>query len=436
MNVITKTLPYLNIQNSTHKMRIALIVGGFPVTSETFIKNHVVGLINAGHEVRVYMRRPNRMTDGEEVYMKVNLKRYRYSALIQGKKGSLKWVFNFLGATIKALFFMPSKSLQVIGKALNGRKVGLPRNPLITWKRALPFINSWHPDIVHCHFGTNGLFGAFLKRSGVFRAPLIVTFHGHDVHSVPQKRGFDVYKLLFQNATQITANTHFTAESIVALGCSKHKIKIVPMGFYLHSYPQLLWEPPQKGEPFRILTVARLTEKKGLEYALEAIDVLIQRGIKLRYDIIGDGEQRALLETLITQKKLAGYVFILGWKSTSEVVKYMQASHLFMLPSITATNGDMEGQALVLQEAQAIGLPVVSTWHNGIPEGVRNSETGILVQEKDSLGLANAVDTLCNQPDKMREMSKKAQLFVRGKYDQNRITREWERLYVEACAED
>src|SRR6056297_1977035 len=116
MNVITKTLPYLNIQGSTNKMRIALIVGGFPVTSETFIKNHVVGLINAGHEVRVYMRRPNRVTDGEEVYMNVNLKRYRYYALIQGKTGSFKWVFNFLGATIKALFSMPSKSLIVIGK--------------------------------------------------------------------------------------------------------------------------------------------------------------------------------------------------------------------------------------------------------------------------------------------------------------------------------
>src|SRR5690606_9503856 len=122
---------------------------------------------------------------------------------------------------------------------------------------------------------------------------------------------------------------------------------------------------PPRGKKFRILTVGRLVEKKGYAYSLAAVALLKAAGVDFVYNIIGDGP---LMEDMVKRARelgISSQVVFHGAMMQAHVKDYYQDSDVFMLPSVTAPNGDTEGQGLVLQEAQAIGLPVVATLHNG-----------------------------------------------------------------------
>lgn len=412
-------------------MKVAVVVGGFPVTSETFITNHVVGLMQAGHKVRVYMRRPNWKTPALASFRGIDLLSIRRRAVLTGSANSLGRVISLLAATIRAFLVAPRRAIWLIAYCIDARSARRGSNPLAVWRRLVPFLERWTPDVLHCHFGTNGLLGAELVDSKVIRAPLVVSFHGYDVHAVPRKKGPEVYAPLFNSATIITANTNFTASKLRELGCPSLNIRVVPMGFFTDTFEFGRDSLERYKGTFRALTVARLVEKKGIEYALEAVAILGQRGLDIRYDIVGDGDLRGRLEARAKELGILDYVRFWGRQTAEEVASHMRAANLFLLPSVTASNGDMEGQALVLQEAQACGLPVVSTRHNGIPEGVHEDVTGVLVPERNSHALARVIEDLAGQPERLAEMSRAAVDFVRSKYDQRELTREWERIYRE-----
>ena len=137
------------------------------------------------------------------------------------------------------------------------------------------------------------------------------------------------------------------------------------------------------GETVKIITVARLVEKKGLEYSIKAVAKVFKSYPNIEYYLVGDGELRPKLLQLIKFLGLGEKVKLLGWMDEEEVRRLYQDTHIFILSSVTASDGDMEGQGLVLQEAQAMGLPVLSTLHNGIPDGVLDGKSGFLVPEKD-----------------------------------------------------
>ncbi|MEO7685210.1 MAG: glycosyltransferase [Gemmatimonadaceae bacterium] len=125
-------------------------------------------------------------------------------------------------------------------------------------------------------------------------------------------------------------------------------------------------------------------EKKGFEYSIRAVARVRDVGPGLRYDIVGDGPLHQQLENLIRELGVERKVFLHG-SQTGEVVQRMMAeAHLFVLASVTAANGDQEGTPVSLLEAQASGLPVLSTWHSGIPEVVLHEQTGFLVAERDT----------------------------------------------------
>ncbi len=129
-----------------------------------------------------------------------------------------------------------------------------------------------------------------------------------------------------------------------------------------------------------ILFVARLVEKKGCEYLIRAAAQLRERQRDARLVIIGDGPLRKELEQLAVELKVPAE--FLGVQGPDAVRGWMQRARVLCNPSVTAANGDTEGLGMVFAEAQATGLPVVSTQHGGIPEVVRDGETGLLARER------------------------------------------------------
>src|SRR5262249_49503792 len=146
-------------------------------------------------------------------------------------------------------------------------------------------------------------------------------------------------------------------------------------------------------ETFRILTVARLFEKKGYEYSVRAVAKVAATVPNLEYLLVGDpnGPAAPRIRELIRELKMEDKIRILGTRTREQLIEMYQQCHIFILASVTAADGDEEGQGLVLQEAQASGLPVVATRHNGFPESLLDGETGFLVPERDADVLANRI---------------------------------------------
>lgn len=400
-------------------MKIAFILNSFPEISEKFLLNHIIGLIEAGYEVDLYPAHRPRTEKRHDIYDRYQVGDHvRYvdvprSFIARGLLAPIKFARLFLHSPKMALDALNTRDYRSVAKNLKLLFFG---NALVG-KRY---------DIIHCHFGVNGLIGAYLKRAGCCSA-LVTAFHGSDINSYPRRHGTDVYRIVYAESDAITSNTNFTKGKIVANGCPPEKIVISPEPLIASEYADLKREE----ERHSLLTVGRLEEKKGHRYALEAVAKLSAEFPDLHYYVAGGGSLEAELKAQAEALGISTRVKFLGLLTGSEVKKLYGRCSVFTLPSVTASNGDMEGQGLVIQEAQICGAPVVTTQHNGIPDGLIDGETGFLVPEKDVEALADRIARLFRDDETRTRMGARGVAFVRGKYDIGVVTRELGKVYDE-----
>ena len=163
-----------------------------------------------------------------------------------------------------------------------------------------------------------------------------------------------------------------------------------------------------------------MTEKKGLRYAIQACDILNKSGYRFQYDIVGYGELNAELQQLISKYGLEDKVNIIGFQPQSVVKKLLMKSDVFLLPSVTANNGDMEGIPVALMEAMAIGLPVISTFHSGIPELIENDVSGWLCDERDFQAIANILISLLKDQKDLKYIQDNARRKIELSFNQEK----------------
>ena len=147
--------------------------------------------------------------------------------------------------------------------------------------------------------------------------------------------------------------------------------------------------------------------------AIEACRQLKARGVDFRYRILGIGPWERRLRTLIEQYELETHVEMPGFKPSHEVKAMLDEADVFLLPSVTGADGDMEGIPVALMEAMAVGIPVVSTLHSGIPELIKSDHSGWLVPENNAMAppigwprlaisTSRRWSPCCTMPDKSR----------------------------------
>ena len=177
--------------------------------------------------------------------------------------------------------------------------------------------------------------------------------------------------------------------------------------------------------------MARLIEKKGVEYGIRAVCRLHKQFPAIRYTIVGDGPLRDSFMQLIHELQATDYIHLVGTCNQNELRRRYARTDVFLLPSVTAANGDMEGQGLVLQEAQASGVPVVSTWHNGIPEGMIADGSGFLVPERDIEALTERLAYLVTHSKRRQQMGDVGRAFVQRCFDVRHLNHQLLALYTE-----
>lgn len=177
---------------------------------------------------------------------------------------------------------------------------------------------------------------------------------------------------------------------------------------------------PSSADVREILAVGRLVEKKGLHILIEALRLLAADGRSVDCRIVGAGEERADLEAQIADSGLAGAVRLEGPRPQSEVIALMRDAAVLACPCVVGSDGNRDGLPTVLLEAMALGLPVISTDVVGIPELVRDGETGLLVPEADPQALAAALARALDDPGLRRDLAIRARALIEAEFDVGR----------------
>jgi len=297
--------------------------------------------------------------------------------------------------------------------------------------RLLYFLNRFPDgfDVIHCHYGHNGLLAVKLRRLGI-KGFIGTVFHGYDMSQFIVANGPHVYDELFASGDLFLPVTSRWRERLIELGCPADRTLVHRMGVD----PARFGFRPRSlvpGEQVRLLTVARLVPSKGHEYLLKATRCLCNAGRDVSVTIAGDGPLGGHLRTLAEQLGVSACVRFLGRVSQNEVLKLMQECHILAQPSITAPDGDQEGLPVVLMEAMAAGLPVISTRHSGIPELVEDGVTGLLVPERDADALAKALLRLIDSPELWSQMTEAGRQRVESAHDIHKLNKQLESIYYQ-----
>jgi colanic acid/amylovoran biosynthesis glycosyltransferase len=169
-------------------------------------------------------------------------------------------------------------------------------------------------------------------------------------------------------------------------------------------------------------------EKKGIEYAIRAVAKLTDVNQNIEYNIIGDGPLKEQFQKLIAELNVGHIVKLLGWKQQQEIVEILDNCHIFIAPSVTAADGNQDAPVNTLKEAMAMGLPVISTRHGGIPELVEDGISGFLVPERDAEAIAEKLSYLIAHPQ-WEQMGHAGRNRVENKYDMNKLNDELVAIY-------
>jgi colanic acid/amylovoran biosynthesis glycosyltransferase len=205
-------------------------------------------------------------------------------------------------------------------------------------------------------------------------------------------------------------------------GAPAERITVLRMGVDVDRF-----EPPDDGRPLRrplrALSVGRLVEKKGLRYAIEGAE---RAAAMVELDIIGYGPLEEELAELANAG--ANTTRLLGKRAHAEVFRQLANADVFLLPSVVAADGDMEGIPVALMEAMALGVVVIASRHSGVPELIEDGVDGLLVDERSGAQIAAALDRLAAGKVDVAGLRRRARAKVARDFNNAILDRELEAL--------
>jgi len=290
-------------------------------------------------------------------------------------------------------------------------------------------------NLIHAHFGPDGIYAMALAKQ--LNIPLIVTYHGFDATisyaELWRKRKPSVYQFLLkehvlkEQAAKFIAVSKFLEKKLIERGYPKDKIIQHYIGVDTAKFVPRYTPPDER----YIFCVARHTGKKGLDVLLKAFSKIAKKYPSVSLVQVGNGTMTAELYSLVERLGIKDRVRFLGAQPHKKVLELMRQAEIFALPSQTAKDGDSEALGIVFNEASACGIPIVATWHGGIPEAVLDGETGFLIPEKDVNSLSEKLDALLADRALGERMGKQGRDYVCEIFDIRKQTTKLELIYDE-----
>ncbi|MDA2918274.1 glycosyltransferase [Desulfobacterota bacterium AH_259_B03_O07] len=405
-------------------MKIAFIVTYFPKLSHTFILNQITGLLDLGHDIKIFAELNPKESKVHSDVEKYNLlSRVQYygmpqNILIRLLKASYLVIANFHRSPIKLL------------RSLNFFKHGKDALSLKLLYILIPFLSEQF-DIIQCHFGHCGNLGAFLKQIDI-KGKLVTMFHGYDIRLVTTK-GENFYRDLFKVGDCFLAISNYNYENLILFGLNPKKIIYHTVGINLNKfYFQYQTNSIKPPNTIKLITVARLVEEKGLSYGIRAINNFHKRNpdIKLQYNIVGEGESEGDLKKLVKQLDLEEVVNLIGPMDQEGIIREMRQAHIFLLPSIA------EALPVVLMEAQAVGLPVIATSVGSVSQIVIDGKSGFLVPAREVDSIVKRLEYIIEHPELWSVMGRFGRKLVEERYDIRKLNQRLEKIFAALLSYD
>jgi colanic acid/amylovoran biosynthesis glycosyltransferase len=402
---------------------ICFVVPEFPSVSATFVTHQIVGAKQQGYHVCIltYKLGSLEQSSQRELIEYHDLLKNTRVIDYQIPKPKLKQLFVGLFLILKYFKFWIKPSAVSM------------KHRILNWPYLLKFYAKLRAiDVFHVQFALGGTAIAEMKDNGLLKGKLITTFHGHDAHyknEMVLKKLQNSYRILFKVADYVTVNTPYLETNVLSLGCKREKLCVIPMAIDVAYFKSDVIKELPVNKDIKLISVGRLIEFKGFEYAINAIKLLVENGVAVHYTIVGDGVLFDSLQEQILTLKLENHVRLVGKKSQDEIRKLLETHHIYLMSSITDSKGRCETQGVVTAEAQAMGLPVVAFDNGGIPYTIIDGETGVLVPEKDLEGYSQAILEMIKQPECYHKMSIQAREFAINNFSQAQMTERFVTLY-------
>jgi colanic acid/amylovoran biosynthesis glycosyltransferase len=356
-------------------MKIGYVLKRYPRYSETFVVNEILAHEAAGLEVEIFALRPPSDTHFQDIISRVRAPVTYLSA--SGIKAADFWTA-LGGAAVSSPGLWTA-----LGEAGSEDARDVYQAALLAREARLNGITH-----LHAHFATASTTVARLaaKFAGI---PYTFTAHAKDIfhESVCPE---DFRRKLEDAAGVVTVSDYNLRYLRENYGPAAERMRRVYNGLDLQRFT---YKAPLH-RPSRIVAVGRLVEKKGFADLIGACATLAASGWRFTCEIVGSGELEADLRGRIEQSGAGGIVRLIGPRPQAEVVRLVQEAAAFVAPCVLGEDGNRDGLPTALLEAMALGTPVVSTDVTGIPEVLRDGETGLLVPQRNPAALAGAISRL------------------------------------------
>ena len=326
---------------------------------------------------------------------------------------------NFGGVRVERFRYLWPSSLETVcyqgGALINLRKnrinyFKLPALIASKWLNLVFRLTGGKYDLLHSHWilpqGFTGILAA-----GLFGIPHVTTVHGGDVFGLQGGLLTKFKRFTLRNADAVTVNSSVTEKAVNEIAPELKELHLIPMGVSTRGVktPNSSMEirhQYRRGNGPLLIFVGRVVEEKGVEDLIRAVAILAPRFPDITALIVGEGQDRPVLEEISKTLGLSDRVIFTGWVEPDMIPAYLAAGDIFIGPSREASDGWIEAQGLTFIEAMVAKTPVIATRVGGIIDSVRHEETGLLVNERSPKEIAAAVEKLSQEPllaDKLRE---------------------------------
>jgi glycosyltransferase involved in cell wall biosynthesis len=301
---------------------------------------------------------------------------------------------------------------------------------------SLAFFKKSKPDIIHVHWTLpQGLIGILAKR--ILKIPCVTSIHGSDIFGLNSALFKALNTIVIRNSDVCTANSRATAR-VGRKFCSNDNINLVPMGVDTENFSKTpaidSLRRKFKIEGPAILFVGRLIDWKGPDYLIKAMPEILLRYPTAKSLIIGSGPLKAELVSLVDALNLNEHIIFIDEVPQKELVSFYSLADIFVLPSIINEKSETEGLGVVLLEAMACELPVIGSNVGGIPDIVRNNETGLLFKQKDAQELSAKVISLLSDRSLQEKFIKNGYQLVNRHFSWEVIADRFIEIYQNICS--
>jgi len=260
----------------------------------------------------------------------------------------------------------------------------------------------------------------------IYGLPCTIYAHGEEITTWRQPVKFRAMRWVYRLADRVIANSEFTRTELLKLCVPAERITVIHPGVDLQRFrPGLLTADLRSrlglaDDHKLIVSVGRLSRRKGFDQVIRSIPSLVARGLDVHCVIIGLGEDRAYLTELAQELGVGPRVHLLGHVDPDELPRWLNAADVFAMPN-RAIDGDTEGFGMVFLEAAACGKPVVAGLDGGTAAAVVHNETGLRVGSQDLSQVTNALERLLRDNALARTLGHAALSRVRGSFGWDRV---------------